>query len=168
MDLEDFSDAEVCCPNCGSKDVSGLQVGFMWFVGNKFDFDNVIEEASQTRYFNNICCNECETDVFDEPRSYFFDLNKVCDQYEGDEQLFLLKESLKLKDWNGEDLYLIANRGFLIFSDGGLEDISTLSNRLLSEEDFFDASYYSGGDVKQDEIYKIKELNDEIILQHSE
>jgi hypothetical protein len=168
MDLEDFSDAEVCCPNCGSKDVSGLQVGFMWFVGNKFDFDNVIEEASQTRYFNNISCNECETDVFDEPRSYFFDLNKVCDQYEGDEQLFLLKESLKLKDWNGEDLYLIANRGFLIFSDGGLEDISTLSNRLLSEEDFFDASYYSGGDVKQDEIYKIKELNDEIILQHSE
>jgi hypothetical protein len=168
MDLEDFSDAEVCCPNCGSKDVSGLQVGFMWFVGNKFDFDNVIEEASQTRYFNNICCNECETDGFDEPRSYFFDLNKVCDQYEGDEQLFLLKESLKLKDWNGEDLYLIANRGFLIFSDGGLEDISTLSNRLLSEEDFFDASYYSSGNVKQDEIYKIKELNDEIILQHSE
>ncbi len=168
MDLEDFSDAEVCCPNCGSKDVSELQVGFMWFVGNKFDFDNVIEEASQTRYFNNICCNECETDVFDEPRSYFFDLNKVCDQYEGDEQLFLLKESLKLKDWNGEDLYLIANRGFLIFSDGGLEDISTLSNSLLSEEDFFDASYYSGGNVKQDEIYKIKELNDEIILQHSE
>ena len=133
------------------------------FLNNKFDFDNLIEEAAQTRYFNNVCCNECDADIFDEPRSYFFDLNKLCDQHEGDEQLFLLKESLKLKDWNGENLYLIANRGFLIFSDDGLEDISTLTNRLLSEDDFSDASYYSGGKVKQDVIYKIKEVTDEII-----
>jgi hypothetical protein len=168
MNLEDFSDAEVCCPNCGSKDVGGLQVGFLWFLNNKFDFDSVIEEAAETRYFNNVCCNECDADIFDEPRSYFFDLNKLCDQHEGDEQLFLLKESLKLKDWNGEDLYLIANRGFLIFSDDGLEDISTLTNRLLSEDDFSDASYYSGGKVTQDVIYKIKEVTDEIILQQSE
>ena len=62
----------------------------------------------------------------------------------------------------------MVNRGFLIFSDDGLEDISTLSNRLFEEEDFSEAGYYSGGKVKQDEIYKIKELNDEIILQHSE
>jgi len=168
MNLKDFSDAEVICPNCGSKDVGGLQVGFLWFLNNKFDLDTVIEGSAQTRYFNNVCCNECEADIFDEPRSYFFDLNKLCDQHEGDEQLFLLKESLKLKDWNGEDLFLIANRGFLIFSDDGLEDISALSNRLLSEDDFSNASYYSGGRVRQDEVYKIEELTDEIILQQSE
>jgi len=168
MELKDFADGEIGCSNCGSKDVSGLQVGFLWFPDNAFDADELIEGSSQTIYFNNLCCNECESSIFDSPSSYFLDLNKICDQHEGDEQSFLLKESLDKRGYNGEDLFMIVNKGYMIFSDDGLDDISTLSNRLLAEKDFTDPDYYSGAKLKQDKIYRIKEVADDLMPQHSE
>ena len=168
MKFDDFTDVVIECSNCGSKDVSGLQVGFLWFPENKFDEDELIEGSSQTIYFNNLCCNECESSIFDNPSSYFLDLNKVCDQHEGDEQSFLLRESLKKRGYDGEDLFMIINKGYMIFSEDGLEDISTLSNRLLTEKDFSGPDYYSGTKLKQDKVYRIEEVRDELMPQHSE
>jgi len=168
MKFDDFKDAVIECSNCGSKDVSGLQVGFLWFPENKFDEDELIEGSSQTIYFNNLCCNECESSIFDSPSSYFLDLNKVCDQHEGDEQSFLLRESLKKRGYDGEDLFMIINKGYMIFSEDGLEDISTLSNRLFTEKDFSGPDYYSGTKLKQDKVYRIEEVRDELMPQHSE
>jgi hypothetical protein len=50
----------------------------------------------------------------------------------------------------------------------GLEDISTLSNRQLIEKDFSDPDYYSGTKLKQDKVYRIKEVSDDLMPQHSE
>jgi hypothetical protein len=158
----------ISCPSCGSKDVGGLQVSFIWFENNAFDLNSVLEESSTTRYFNSLTCSDCSSDVFEEASSYFLDVNKRCDQYEADEQITLLKQSLEKKGWTGEQLYLIVNKGYIVFSDSGVEDVSTLSKRLLSENDFKVASFYTDGKVKQDKIYKIKEINEDIILQQSE
>lgn len=158
----------IACLNCGSKDLEGLQVSFIWFEDNIFDFDSLIEESFSTRYFNSLSCNDCSAQIFEIPSSYFVDINKKCDQYEADVQIKLLLKSLDKKAWNGENLYLIVNKGFIIFTDFGLEDISTLSKRILSEDDFNSATHYTGQKIKQDKVYKIMGLNEDIILQCSE
>jgi len=168
MELDDFADTVIECSNCGSRDVSGLQVGFLWFPENTFNIIELIEGSSQTLYFNNLCCNECESSIFDSPSSYFLDLKKVSDQYEGDEQSFLLKESLSKRGYSGEDLFMIVNKGYMIFSGDGLEDISTLSNRQLNEKDFANPEYYSGAKLKQDKVYRVKEISDDLMPQYSE
>jgi hypothetical protein len=168
MNLKDFSEVEIGCKNCSSRDVSGLQVGFIGFSENGFDSDELIEAGSQTVYFNNLCCNECGSSIFEEPTSYFPYINKICDQYEADEQSFLLKESLKKIGYTGNDLFMIVNKGYMILSEGGLEEISPLSNRVLSENDFTAAPYYADDKLKQDKVYLIKEVSDDIMVQHSE
>jgi len=158
----------ISCPSCGSKDVGGLQIVFLWFEDNKFDFDSLIEESFNTRYFNSLLCNDCNAQIFEMPTSYFLDINKKCGQYEADDQIELVLKSLNKRGWNGENLYLIVNKGFIIFTDSGLEDISTLSKKILSENDFDTATYYTGQKIKQDKVYKIMGLSVDIILQQSE
>jgi hypothetical protein len=95
-------------------------------------------------------------------------LRKICDQHEGDEQSFLLRESLNKRGYSGEDLFMVVNKGYMVFSGDNLEDISTLSNRQLDEKDFSDPDYYSGAKLKQDKVYRIKEVSDDLMPQHSE
>ncbi len=155
------------CGNCDSSEFSGLQVTIFYFANNLFDIDEMLEEGSLVRYFNNLCCTSCGELIYDPKKSFFFPSFEICDQDEADFQLQCLIRALGAKGWKDENLFVTVSPGYITF-DGDSEeisDISTVSEAVIAAEDIefseeFDASTYD-----LNVVYKISELNENIFVQ---
>lgn len=155
------------CRNCDSTEFSGLQVAIFYFTNNLFDVDEMLEEGSLVRYFNNLCCSSCGELIYDPKKSFFFPSFEICDQDEADFQLQCLIRALEERGWKNESLFVAVSLGYIAF-DGDSEeisDISTVSETVITAEDIQFSEEFDPSNCNLDVIYKISDLNENMFIQ---